>query len=197
MLCRERRQRLFEPSAFASTEFSSRRHDSTDRALLAPERIALGESSLCGKRETQAHLRHHLDSVEAIPRDVERTEPAFRADTSVVDLECDPPEAEETEWDCEAGKSHGEPAKRRRNNRRTASWRRQQPRESHQGGDEEEDSTGYFPLPGRVTERDKRASNGWSGRGLSLDSSLPPLMEPVDGVTEPEREGQNEKCGES
>ena len=131
MLRRERRQRLFESSAFASTEFSPRRHDPTDRALLPPKRIALGESSLCGKRETQAQLRHYLDSVETIPRDVERTEPAFRADTSVVDLECDSPEADETEWDCEGGKSNGEPAKRRRNNRGTASWRRQQPREGH------------------------------------------------------------------
>ena len=61
MPCRERRQRPFEPSAFASTEFSSRRQDSTDRALLPPKRIALGESPLCGNRETQAHLRHDLD----------------------------------------------------------------------------------------------------------------------------------------
>src|SRR5207244_8332036 len=126
------RQRLFEPSAFASTKFSSRRHDSTDRALLAPERIALGESRLCGKRETQAHLRHYLDSVETIPRDVERTEPAFRADTSVVDLECDSPEADESEWGGEGGKSNREPAKRRRNNRGPASWGRQQPREREQ-----------------------------------------------------------------
>src|SRR2546426_10274312 len=97
MLCRERRQRLFEPSAFASTEFSSRRHDSTDRVLFPPKRIALGESTLWGNRETQAHLRHYLDSAETIPRDLERTEPACRANTSVVDLECDSPEAEETE----------------------------------------------------------------------------------------------------
>src|SRR2546422_8925867 len=137
MLCRERRQRLFEPSAFASTEFSSRRHDSTDRPLLPPKRMALGESTLCGKPETPAQLRHYLDSVETTPRDVERMEPASRADSSVVDLECDSPEAEETEWDCEGGKSNGEPAKRRRNSRGTASWRRQQPREGHQGGDED------------------------------------------------------------
>src|SRR5947208_15440720 len=137
MLCRERRQRLFESSAFASTEFSSRCDDSTDRALPPPKRIALGEPPLCGKRETQAHLRHYLDSVETLPRDVERAEPALRADTSVVDLECDSPEADETEWDGEGGKGNGEPAKRRRNNRGTASWRRQQPCESHQGGDEE------------------------------------------------------------
>ena len=148
MLGRERRQRLFEPSAFASTEFSSRRQDSTDRALLPPKRIALGESPLCGKRERQAHLRDDLDSVETLPGDVERTEPALRADTSVVDLECDSPEADETEWDNEGGKSNGEPAKHRRNNRGTASWRQQQPRESHQGGGEEQDSTGCFPLPG-------------------------------------------------
>src|SRR5438445_12322701 len=108
MLCRERRQRLFESSAFASTEFSSRCHDSTDRALPPPKRIALGESPLCGNRETQAHVRHDLDSVETIPRDVERTEPAFRADTSVVDCEWASPVADECEWDGSGGNRTGD-----------------------------------------------------------------------------------------
>jgi len=46
-------------------------------------------------------------------------------------------------------------------------------------------------------EREESVSNGWSGRGLGLDPSLPPLMEPVVGITEPEREGQDEKGDES